>query len=69
MTWKSPKTEHQLMGFIGFANYYCEFVKGYENKVYPLKQLRKHKGKEFTWNYAAEEAFQKKNKSCAKPQF
>ena len=22
LTWKSPKTEHQLMSFLGFANYY-----------------------------------------------
>ena len=28
LTWKSPKTEHQLMSFLGFANYYREFVKG-----------------------------------------
>ena len=28
LTWKLPKTEHQLMSFLGFANYYREFVKG-----------------------------------------
>ena len=28
LTSKSPKTEHQLMGFLGFANYYREFIKG-----------------------------------------
>ena len=36
LTWKSPKTEHQLMSFLGFANYHREFIKGYaiipENK-------------------------------------
>ena len=55
LTWKSPKTEHQLMSFLGFANYYREFIKGYADKVYPMQQLMRHKGKKFTWNNAAEE--------------
>ena len=29
LTSKSPKIEHQLMSFLGFANYYREFIKGY----------------------------------------
>ena len=45
LTWKSPKTEHQLMRFLGFANYYREFIKGYADKVYPMQQLMRHKGK------------------------
>ena len=57
ITWKSPKTEHQLMSFLGFANYYREFIKGYADKVYPMQQLMRHKGKKFTWNNAAEESF------------
>ena len=59
LTWKSPKTEHQLMSFLGFANYYREFIKGYADKVYPMQQLMRHKGKKFTWNNAAEESFQR----------
>ncbi|XP_063717719.1 uncharacterized protein LOC134844833 [Symsagittifera roscoffensis] len=43
LTWKSPKTEHQLMSFLGFANYYREFVKVYADKVYPMQQLMRHK--------------------------
>ena len=50
LTWKSPKTEHQLMSFLGFANFYREFIKGYADKVYPMQQLMRHKGKKFTWN-------------------
>ena len=45
LTWKSPKTEHQLMSFLGFANYYREFIKGYADKMYPMQQLMRHKGK------------------------
>ena len=34
LPWKLPKTELQLMSFLGFANYYREFIKGYAEKVY-----------------------------------
>ena len=27
--WKAPRTDTQLMSFLGFANYYREFIKGY----------------------------------------
>ena len=47
LTWKSPKTENQLMSFLGFANYYREFIKGYADRVYPMQQLMRHKGKKF----------------------
>ena len=33
LTWKSPKTEHQLMSFLGFANFNREFIQGYAEKV------------------------------------
>ena len=68
LTWKSPKTEHQLMSFLGFANYYREFIKGYADKVYPMQQIMRHKGKKFMWNNAAEESFQRKKKElCEAP--
>ena len=68
LTWKSPKTEHQLMSFLGFANYYREFIKGYADKVYPMQQIMRHKGKDFMWNNAAEESFQRKKKElCEAP--
>ena len=68
LTWKSPKTEHQLMSFLGFAIYYREFIKGYADKVYPMQQLMRHKGKKFTWNNAAEESFQRiKKELCEAP--
>ena len=35
-----------------------EFIKGYADKVYPMQQLMRHKGKKFKWNNAAEESFQ-----------
>ena len=56
-TWKSSKTEYQLMSFLGCANYYREFIKGYADKVSKMQQLMAHEGKNFTWNNAAEESF------------
>ena len=44
LTWNSPKTE---------------FIKGYADKVYPMQQLMRHKGKKFTWSNAAEKSFQR----------
>ena len=56
------------MSFLGFANYYKEFIKGYADKVYPMQQLMRHKGKKFTWNNAAEESFQRiKKELCEAP--
>ena len=56
------------MSFLGFANYYREFIKGYADKIYPMQQLMRHKGKKFTWNNAAEESFQKiKKELCEAP--
>ena len=46
LTWMAPRTDTQLMSFLGFANYYYrEFVKGYADKIYPMKQLMRNKGK------------------------
>ena len=68
LTWKSPKMEHQLMSFLGFANYYREFIKGYADKVYPMQQLMSNKDKKFTWNKAAEESFKRiKKELCEAP--
>ena len=45
------------MSFLGFANYYCEVIKGYEDKVYPMQKLMRNKGKKFEWNKEAQAAF------------
>ena len=38
LTWKAPKTDTQLMSFLGFTNYYREFIKGYADKIYPTQR-------------------------------
>ena len=32
LTWKAHRTDTQLLSFLGFANYYRKFIKGYADK-------------------------------------
>ena len=61
LTWKAPKTDTQLMSFLGFANYYREFIKGYADKIYPMQRLMRNKGKKFTWTDEAQVSFENVN--------
>ena len=58
LTWKAPRTDTQLLSFLGFANYYREIIKGYADKVYPMQKLMRNKGKKFEWNDEAQVAFE-----------
>ncbi|XP_063728376.1 uncharacterized protein LOC134855926 [Symsagittifera roscoffensis] len=68
LTWKAPKTDIQLMSFLGFANYYREFIQGYADKIYPMQQLMRNKGKTFTWTEEAQVSFENnKRELCEAP--
>ena len=68
LTWKAPRTDTQLLSFLGFANYYREFIKGYADKVYPMQKLMRNKGKKFEWNDEAQVAFENiKRDLCEAP--
>ena len=68
LTWKAPKTDTQLMSFLGFANYYREFIKGYADKIYPMQRLMRNKGKNFTWTDEAQVSFENiKRELCEAP--
>ena len=57
-----------LMSFLGFANFYREFIKGYADKVYPMQKLMRNKGKKFEWNDEAQVAFENiKPELCEAP--
>ena len=58
LTWNAPRTDTQLMSFLGFANYYREFIKGYADKVYLRQKLMRNKGKKFEWSDEAQTAFE-----------
>ena len=68
LTWKAPRTDTQLLSFLGFANYYREFIKGYADKVYPMQKLMRNKGKKFEWSDEAQVAFENiKRELCEAP--
>ena len=68
LTWKAPRTDTQLLSFLGFANYYREFIKGYADKVYPMQKLMRNKGEKFEWNDEAQVAFENiKRELCEAP--
>ena len=54
LLWKAPRRDTQFMSFLGFANFYRDFVKGYANKVYPMQRLMRNKGKKFEWSDEAQ---------------
>jgi hypothetical protein len=37
--WEIPHTKKELQSFLGFANYYQRFIKGYSDIVKPLMTL------------------------------
>ena len=57
LTWKAPRTDTQLMSFLGFAKFYREFIKENPDKVYPMQRLMRNKVKKFEWNDEAQVAF------------
>ena len=65
---KAPRTDTQLLSFLGFANYYREFIKRYADKVYPIQKLMRNKGKKFEWKDEAQVAFENiKRELCEAP--
>ena len=55
---EGTKTDTQLMLFLGLANYYRDFVKGYADKKHPMQQLMRNKGKKFSWTDEAQVSFE-----------
>ena len=55
--WEVPDTKTKLESFIGFANYYREFIKNFADIVSPLNKY-KGKNQEFGWDDDAQKAFE-----------
>jgi hypothetical protein len=62
MEWKSPRTVKDIQSFLGFANFYRRFIKGFSKIVSPITQLLK-KDIKFEWDDKAEAAFQQLKKT------
>jgi len=55
--WGSPTNLHDVRAFLGIANFYRRFIKGYLDIVPPVVRLTK-KDIVFSWDEACEKAFQ-----------
>ena len=56
-TWPQPKTVKELQRFLGFANFYRRFIRGYSQITAPLITLLQGKPKSLPWNPEAAAAF------------
>ena len=52
LEWPVPTTVKEVQAFLGFANFYRRFIRGYSKTITPLTELTK-KGKTFAWNMEA----------------
>jgi hypothetical protein len=55
--WPIPTTVKQVQGFIGFANFYRQFLKKFSELILPLNNLLR-KDTNFDWNDQCQEAFE-----------
>uniref|UniRef100_A0A672Z804 Gypsy retrotransposon integrase-like protein 1 n=1 Tax=Sphaeramia orbicularis TaxID=375764 RepID=A0A672Z804_9TELE len=54
--WPTPASRKEVQRFLGFANFYCKFIRGFSNVAAPLHALTSPKTT-FRWSPEAEEAF------------
>ena len=58
LEWEAPIFVHEVQQFLGFANFYRHFIRGYSSICRPLTQLTK-KGQVWNWTNKCQEAFNK----------
>jgi len=56
--WSTPEKVVDVQSFVGFANFYCRFIKGFSKIAKPLTDLMK-KGIKWTWTPSCQDAFDK----------
>ena len=54
--WPTPTTVKQVRSFLGFGNYYRQFIQGYGNLTWPLNDLSR-KDERFEWTPERQDAF------------
>ena len=57
MEWSIPTKVTELRSFLGLANYYRRFIKGYSKRVFPLTDLLK-KDNQWDWSIQCQMAFE-----------
>ena len=64
--WKKPRTKKELQMFLGYANFYQHFIKGFSGEVKPLTKLTGHKP--WKWEEEQTKAFDElKARVCSQP--
>lgn len=56
LDWEAPSNVNELRSFLGLANYYRRFIKGYSAVVAPLTELLK-KDQGWAWSQSCQNAF------------
>jgi hypothetical protein len=62
VSWTVPKSVRDIQVFLGFANFYRRFIKGFSKVVAPITRLLK-KDVTFTWDAPAQAAFDELRKA------
>ena len=55
--WPIPQNLQDLCGFLGFANFYCQFIQNFAQIAHPLNDLTK-KNVPFNWGTQQQMAFE-----------
>lgn len=62
LDWEAPRSVKGVQGFLGFANFYRRFIKGFSEVILPLLVLVR-KDSEFRWTNEANKAFERLKKT------
>ena len=63
--WKKPINVKQMQCFLGFMNYYRQFVKDFASIIHPLQQLIRKETK-YVWTEECQQAFEKLKESLTR---
>ena len=58
--WKTPTKIKEVESFLGFANFYRQFIKNFSHMARPLNELKSKK--EWKWGEEQQEAFEELKK-------
>ena len=56
LEWPTPKTVKEVRSFLGFVNFYRQFIKNFSHLAHPLNDLLK-RDKKFIWSNKCQESF------------
>ena len=65
LEWLTPKCVKDMQKFLGLANYYCQFIKGFASVARPLHDMVK-KDKKWNWTERQEKVFKELKKQFIK---